>query len=139
MRNFILACIAFVAFGFITVAEAGVTVHINKSSQTMTVSVNGVHKYTWAVSTGKKGYGTPTGSFTKFRLERTWFSSTYDGAPMPHSIFFKGGYAIHGTTEVGRLGRPASHGCVRLHPGNAAALFALVKGNRGSTVVIVKN
>jgi hypothetical protein len=46
---------------------------------------------------------------------------------MPHSIFFLGGYAIHGTYSTAQLGRPASHGCVRLAPGNAAALFAMVK------------
>ena len=39
---------------------------------------------------------------------------------MPHAIFFHKGYAIHGTDYVSRLGRPASHGCVRLHPSHAA-------------------
>jgi integrase len=46
---------------------------------------------------------------------------------VPHSIFFHEGYAIHGTQYVSRLGRQASHGCVRLHPANAATLFALVR------------
>jgi hypothetical protein len=34
-------------------------------------------------------------------------------APMPHSIFFRGGYAIHGSYATGSLGRPASPGCIR--------------------------
>jgi len=54
---------------------------------------------------------------------------------MPHSIFFRGGYAIHGTYEVAHLGRPVSHGCVRLSPANAATLYALVKAE-GATITI---
>ena len=47
---------------------------------------------------------------------------------MPHSIFFtKIGHAIHGTDSAGRLGSPASHGCVRLSRANAATLYALVQ------------
>ena len=56
-----------------------------------------------------------------------YFSKKYHNSPMPHSIFFRGGYAIHGTTSIKSLGRPASHGCVRLHPSNAATLYSLVK------------
>ena len=56
---------------------------------------------------------------------------------MPHSIFFSGGYAIHGSYEISRLGRPASHGCIRLHPSNAATLFALVQADMGDTRIVV--
>jgi lipoprotein-anchoring transpeptidase ErfK/SrfK len=56
------------------------------------------------------------------------YSKKYDNAPMPHSIFFSGGYAIHATPHVGNLGRPASHGCVRLHPEHAAQLYTMTKG-----------
>ena len=55
------------------------------------------------------------------------YSSKYENSPMPHSIFFRGGYAIHGTGYIKSLGRPASHGCIRLHPRNAAALYQLVR------------
>jgi hypothetical protein len=49
---------------------------------------------------------------------------------MPHSIFFmKDGHAIHGSYEVKNLGNPLSHGCVRISPGNAATLYALVAKN----------
>jgi lipoprotein-anchoring transpeptidase ErfK/SrfK len=109
-------------------AHAGsVTARIDISEQKMRVYVNGFPRYTWTVSTGRKGYRTPTGTFRAQRLARSWYSRKYDNAPMPHSIFFKGGYAIHGTTHVSSLGRPASHGCVRLAPGNAAVLFDLVR------------
>ena len=73
------------------------------------------------------GYRTPNGTYKPQRLARKWFSRKYDWSPMPYSIFFDGGYAIHGSYEISHLGRPASHGCVRLHPDNAALLFALVK------------
>jgi lipoprotein-anchoring transpeptidase ErfK/SrfK len=119
-------------------ASASVLVHINKSTQRMTVSVDGAPRYSWPVSTGRAGFGTPNGTFRPQRLERKWFSRKYYNSPMPHSIFFHGGYAIHGTSELRRLGGPASHGCVRLHPGNAATLFALVRREgAGATRIVV--
>src|SRR5258707_8491721 len=104
----------------------------------MTVSVDGAPRYQFAVSTGRPGYGTPNGPYHPQRLERTWFSKEYYNSPMPHSIFFHGGYAIHGSYEINRLGGPASHGCIRLHPANAATLFALVKSEgMGATTIVV--
>jgi lipoprotein-anchoring transpeptidase ErfK/SrfK len=108
-------------------ANADVRVQISKSSQRMSVWVDGQHYYSWAVSTGRRGFGTPSGSFRPHRLEPRWYSRKYDNAPMHNAIFFRGGYAIHGTGHVGQLGRPASHGCVRLHPENARELYALVR------------
>ncbi len=119
-------------------ACAGVVVQIDKSAQRMSVSVDGRVAHVWPVSTGRAGHGTPTGRFRPQRLERSWFSTRYYGAPMPYSIFFHGGYAIHGTNHISRLGGPASHGCVRLHPGNAATLFALVRrAGTGNTSIVV--
>jgi len=115
-------------------AQAGVLVHIDKSSQRMSVSVDGSARYTWPVSTGRSGYGTPSGVFHPQMMARRWYSKKYYNSPMPHSIFFDYGFAIHGTNDLGRLGGPASHGCVRLHPSHAAALYALVQRNgRGNT------
>jgi lipoprotein-anchoring transpeptidase ErfK/SrfK len=53
-------------------------------------------------------------------------------------FFTKRGHAIHGSYETMRLGTPASHGCVRLAPANAARLFALVErtGVAKATVVV---
>jgi hypothetical protein len=104
-----------------------VMVRVNISSQTMTVLVHGKVAYDWKVSTARRGYATPTGFWTPYRMHVMWRSRKYDNAPMPHSIFFHGGYAIHATPYVARLGKPASHGCVRLHPDNAKTLFALVR------------
>jgi lipoprotein-anchoring transpeptidase ErfK/SrfK len=119
-------------------SAATVEARVSLSNQRMYVSVNGVRKYTWAVSTGRSGYGTPTGSYRPQRLERSWYSRKYDNAPMPHSVFFRGGYAIHGTSAVSRLGSRASHGCVRLAPGNAATLYSLVsKYGMGNTRVVI--
>ena len=109
-------------------AHANVMIIIDKSAQKMTVTVNGEDRYTWPVSTGRDGYDTPSGDHQPFRMEKDHFSREWDEAPMPNSIFFtKIGHAIHGTFEVRNLGRPASHGCVRLAPQNAATLYALVK------------
>jgi hypothetical protein len=119
-------------------ARAGVVVQIDKSSQRMSVSVDGAMRYSWPVSTGRDGYGTPSGTFHPQALMRSYFSKKYYNAPMPHAIFFYYGFAIHGTNDISRLGGPASHGCVRLHPANAATLFALVQrsGPRNTTIEI---
>ena len=103
-----------------------VNAHIDLTHQRMDVTVNGMHYASWVISSGRQGYLTPTGSYSPKRLRRMHYSSQYDDAPMPHSIFFHRGYAIHGTDKAHQLGRPASHGCVRLHPSHAAELFALV-------------
>ncbi|MFL4979220.1 MAG: L,D-transpeptidase family protein [Xanthobacteraceae bacterium] len=124
---------------FSTAAFAGVTISIDKSMQQMSVSVDGVKRYTWPVSTGRAGYATPSGAYTPFRLEEDHYSKEWDDAPMPHSIFFTPkGHAIHGSFETKRLGTAASHGCVRLAPNNAATLFALVKQEGlGNTKVVL--
>ena len=113
---------------------------VNKVSQKMTVELDGDTVYKWPVSTGAPGYETPSGTYRPFRLEKEHFSKEWDDAPMPHSIFFTGrGHAVHGSYHVKSLGRRASHGCVRLHPDNAAKLFALVqKTGTSNTRVIVK-
>ena len=108
-------------------ASARVTAKIDLSSQRMTVYVNGVPYYRWRVSTGKRGFQTPTGRFRPTFMKRYHESTIYNNAPMPYSIFFNGGIAVHGTYHTRRLGRPASHGCVRLHPTHAAILYDLVE------------
>jgi lipoprotein-anchoring transpeptidase ErfK/SrfK len=119
-------------------AEAAVLVQIDRASQTMQVSVDGAGLYTWRVSTGRAGWITPPGIFHPQFMAVRWYSRVFNNAPMPHSIFYSGPFAIHGTTDVARLGRPASHGCVRLHPQEAAVLFALVQkeGMRNTTIVV---
>ncbi|THD59997.1 MAG: L,D-transpeptidase [Bradyrhizobium sp.] len=129
-----LARLAFASFVMVsglalTPVRAEVVVQIDKSSQRMAVSVDGEMRYNWPVSTGRDGYGTPSGTFHPQSMARHYFSRKYYNAPMPHAIFFYYGFAIHGTNDISRLGGPASHGCVRLHPSHAAALFALVERN----------
>ena len=118
-------------------ARADIVVTVDKSAQRLTVEVDGARRYDWPVSTARWGYRTPVGTYRPERLERKWFSRKYDWSPMPWSIFFSGGYAIHGSYEVSRLGRPASHGCIRLHPNNAKILFELVKAHVRETRIVV--
>ena len=109
-------------------ASAAVQINIDKNTQTMTVAVDGVRRWSWPVSSGLPNHETPNGTFKAFRMEADHFSKEWDDAPMPHSIFFtKQGHAIHGTDASRRLGVPASHGCVRLSRDNAAKLYALVE------------
>mgnify|MGYP003338126307 FL=1 len=119
-----------------TPAAAETNITISKSHQMMQVDSE-YGSYQWPVSTARKGYYTPTGTFTPYSLQTMHYSKKYDNAPMPHSIFFSGGYAIHATPHVGNLGRPASHGCVRLSPSNAARLYNIVKHDPNTTIRIV--
>lgn len=123
---------------FAGTAHAGVDVRVDIVAQRMTVTTTDGEVYDWKISSGRKGFRSPNGVYRPTRLEKNWYSRKYGGA-MPHSVFFRGGYAIHGTTAVGALGRPASHGCIRLHPANAAKLFALVKKYGSSQTRIALN
>ena len=123
-----LIAVATLVLGSNAPADAGVLITVNKSTQRMTVEVDGDPRWTWPVSTGQVAYDTPSGRFTAFRMEADHFSKEWDDAPMPHSIFFtQKGHAIHGYLNTSRIGSPASHGCVRLAPDNAARLYALVE------------
>ena len=139
---------AFFAFSFfssiagaeeIVGPQPAVSVLIDISSQSMSVKVNGWYYGHWKVSTARPGYHTPRGSFRGQRLERVYFSKKFDNAPMPNAVFFHYGFAIHGTYYVRNLGRPASHGCVRLSPENSAQLFSLVQkyGLSSTRIMIV--
>ncbi len=122
----VVAVIAFLAT-LSAAAAAEVRITVDKNIQRMTVTVDGIERYSWPVSTGLEDYATPTGAFMPSRLARQHYSREWDNAPMPHSIFFTdAGHAIHGSNIIGRLGQPASHGCVRLAPRNAELLFRLV-------------
>lgn len=141
VRRFTLTAFVTVLPLAITVAHpasADVLIKVDKNDQRMAVSVDGQTRYVWPVSTGTTGYETPSGAFRVSRLERTYFSRKYDNAPMPHAIFFTAhGHAIHGTTQGRNLGRPASHGCIRLSLRNAATLFSIVRAEGMSNVRIV--
>ena len=122
-----------------TAAQANILVTIDKSTQQMSVAVDGAQRYTWPVSTGRPGYDTPSGSFKPNRMDADHFSQEWDNAPMPHAIFFDmSGHAIHGFFDVKHLGSAVSHGCVRLSPEHAATLFDLIKSEgMGETKVVV--
>jgi hypothetical protein len=130
MRTSLAASLLALAFSFAApaLAAASILITVDRSTQRMTVNVDGAQRFVWPVSTGRNGYATPSGNYTAFRMEEDHFSKEFDDAPMPHSIFFtKLGHAIHGTLDARRLGLAASHGCVRLSTANAATLYALVQ------------
>ena len=131
---------ASLSFGSPRSVDGPVSITVDITTQVMKVSSEGRTIYTFDVSTGRKGYTTPTGSYRPIRMHKMWYSSKYENSPMPHSIFFYGGYAIHGTGDIKNLGTVASHGCVRLHPDNAADFYQLVEvfGPANTSIVIVK-
>ncbi len=136
MRNLFIAAAGLAACGlFATAADADVVVRVSKARQTMYVYVDGELEYVWPVSTARGGYATPSGVYRPTGFDPNHRSARYHNSPMPYSIFFSGGYAIHGSYDIGNLGRPASHGCIRLHPEDAAELYGLVR-NRGARIVV---
>jgi len=133
----VLAAATFLV-AFTAPASADILIHVNKSAQRMTVSVDGVPRYVWPVSTGGPHYDTPSGTFKPNRMDKDHKSEEYDQAPMPYAMFFDDkGHAIHGTYEKS-IGRPVSHGCVRLSVAHAATLWGLVKDEgMGHTKVVL--
>ena len=142
MKRLLVCTLSSVFLSFFAAgAQAAVLVaEVDVPSQTMQVIHYGKVIHTWRVSTARSGYITPAGAWRPKRMHRMWYSRKYDMSPMPYSIFYDGGYAIHGTNAVSRLGSPASHGCIRLDTANAAQLFSLARQvGPGNMKVIVKN
>ena len=139
MGRGLLAAIAAASLLAIGSARAELVINVSKSQQRIAVIVDGSEAYRWPVSTGRRGYATPSGVFHPERLERHWYSHAYENSPMPWAVFFHRGYAVHGTMEAYHLGRAASHGCVRLRPDHARTLFGLVKrvGSRNTRIVVL--
>lgn len=126
----VLACLMLAGMAEASVKKKvppAVEIWVDISSQAMAVDVDGWPYARWKVSTARDGYYTPRGSWRPFLLKKIHYSRKYDNSPMPNSIFFHGGYAIHATGYIKSLGRPASHGCIRLHPRNALRLYGLVQ------------
>ena len=143
MRNWMTGCgtallLSAAVMGTTTAAWASVVARVDIGEQRMQVFVDGKLRHSWSIASGRRGYETPSGSYRPQRLEREWFSRQYDDAPMPYAVFFKAGYAIHGGHS--RVGRPASHGCIRLPTGNAATFFKLVSSHgAGSTRIVIED
>jgi lipoprotein-anchoring transpeptidase ErfK/SrfK len=132
--------VAVISSSALPAAAGKVVSKVDLSSQPMTVIQNGQTKYQWKVSTARKGKVTPTGRWTAKQFKRFHWSSRYGRAPMPYSIFYSGNFAIHGTNQVSKLGRPASAGCIRLSKSNASKLFSMAKrAGLSNTVVIVEH
>jgi lipoprotein-anchoring transpeptidase ErfK/SrfK len=143
MRRY-FAALVLAVFGFAiqsgTAAAERVVARVSVSEQKMKVFHEGRLLFVWPVSTAKPGKITPAGVYQPEFLSKNHRSRRYNNAPMPYAIFYDGHYAIHGTDQVKRLGQPASHGCVRLHPDNARILFRMVRaeGMANTRVVIVQ-
>lgn len=138
MQRFVaFLVVVFGLFAATAGAEARVVAKINIAKQKMVVTVNGEVQHVWSVSTARKGFVTPRGTYAPKRMHVKYYSKKYYNSPMPYSIFFKGGYAVHGTSAVKALGAPASHGCIRLATGNAAKLYNLVRQHGAGSARIV--
>jgi len=133
-----LLCASFIYSVPASVQAGQLLAKVDVSEQTMRVFRDGKQIHKWSVSTARKGKYTPRGTWKAKFLSKNHKSSLYNNAPMPHSIFYRGNFAIHGTNQISRLGRPASAGCIRLHPSNAAKLFAMTQqvGLRNMKVVV---
>ena len=106
---------------------------VNLHTQHAQIYRNGIAIGYTSVSTGKRGYGTPTGRFQVLEKRRFHRSSTYGNAPMPWMVRLTwSGIAFHS----GALpGFPASHGCIRLPASFAPQLFGAL--SLGDTVAVL--
>jgi lipoprotein-anchoring transpeptidase ErfK/SrfK len=137
MRKLLLAAASVLACGAMVYrADARVVVRVSKSQQAMYVYVDGYLAHSWPVSTARGGYSTPSGVYSPTGFDPYHRSSKYHNSPMPYSIFFRGGYAIHGSYDTNHLGRPASHGCIRLDPEHASELYGLVRSSGGTRIIV---
>ena len=134
----VLGILAFCATCALTFqrATADVLAHVILSEQRLHLYVDGEKKDVWKISGGKKPGWTHTGTFRPYVLSRHHRSRLFRGAPMPYAIFYDSHWAIHGTNAIKKLGQPASHGCVRLHPKHASILFDLVRKRGKKNTVI---
>ncbi len=133
MQRFVLAaCLLFVFMG-VGVAREPVRARVDLSEQTMDVDFGDGIVETWTISSGKRGEETPIGKFKGYLWSRDHVSSIYR-LPMPRAVFFSGNFAVHSSSA--RLGRPASHGCIRIAHENADRLFNETRG-RGFEIEIV--
>lgn len=142
MRKVLFAAATFLCFASqpMIANATDVIARINLREQTMTVTEDGVVQHRWKVSTARRGYVTPLGSYSAKWLSKNHRSRKYNNAPMPYAVFFKGGYAVHGTDDLKRLGTPASHGCVRLHPQDAARFFSMAnRAGLSNTKIVITN
>jgi hypothetical protein len=138
IRRLVSFVVLAAALASVTPAAAALLISVDKTNQRMVVSRDDEPLYVWPVSTGVRGHDTPSGVYQPFRMEKDHYSREWDDAPMPNSIFFTTeGHAIHGSSHVKRLGNPASHGCVRLAPQNAATLWKLVREAKMANVRVV--
>ncbi len=137
-KLFLLTSLAVTFTALCTPSYAKLSAKINLSSQTMTIYENGKKQHSWPISSGKTSFYTPTGSYKPYLVKKMHLSKKYNNAPMPYSVFFRGGYAIHGTKATWRLGNPASHGCVRLRTSNAKKFHDLVnKHGKSATSITI--
>jgi hypothetical protein len=130
--------------------ECPVYAEVIKSVQKLYLYIEGELKDSFKVSTGARGYETPAMNlrpsgpvFTKYTSKK-FPGGNYEGlGNMPYAVFLRGGYAIHGTTKgnFSKLGTPASHGCIRLHPNNAKIFNGIIKlaGVENTWVKITRN
>lgn len=116
--------------------NCAVFAYVVKSQQRMYLYVNGVQQGVYATSSGMAGHGTPNfDTHPDGRIYDRYTSTKYPGGDynglgnMPYAVFISGGFAIHGTAQSNwsRLGSPASHGCIRIHPDNAYYFNRLVR------------
>ena len=125
----IILCLMMCFGGLSVTAASAATLKatVDLSQQRMYVFVDGKRKYSWAVSTGKRGWRTKAGYYTPFAQRKKFYSSKWRMSLPYLTMIGQDGTAIHGTYQTSKLGRPASHGCIRLNIGNAKKFYNLVE------------
>ncbi|MEO1718734.1 MAG: L,D-transpeptidase [Pseudomonadota bacterium] len=142
LRGLLAAIVIMSGFATTSVAAQAATLvaRVDLSSQRMQVYVDGRRAHTWRISTGKRGWETKPGMYTPYKMLPKYYSKKWR-MRLPYLIWIgNDGTAIHGTDYASRLGRRASHGCIRLSIGNARKFYRLVQrhGMWGTRVDVVR-
>lgn len=111
-------------------------IEVNLSKQRLIAWEGGRRVYSVPISSGKRSTPTRVGTFTIQSKHRTarMRGRGYNVPNVPYTMYYSGGYAIHGAYWHNRFGTPVSHGCVNLPVGQARKLYSFA--SHGTKVVV---
>ena len=113
-----------------SVPANGKWIHVDLSEQTLVAYEGDKPVYATVISSGKEGYQPPTGLF---EVEQKYISTTmnatdpidgfYEVEEVPWTLYYHGGYALHGAYWHTDFGKVRSHGCTNIAPVDARWLY----------------
>ena len=105
-------------------------VHVDLAEQTLVAYEGARAVYATLISSGKEGYEPPTGLF---QVQQKYISTTmnaedpidgfYEVEEVPWTLYYHGGYALHGAYWHTDFGKVRGHGCTNIAPVDARWIY----------------